>query len=381
MPSKTKQYQFIKAVATLTGTTIGAGVLAIPYAVYNAGYWVGILYLAILGIVVTMLNLMLGEIVLRTKKNLPIPELIKLYLGRKGYLLALISLFIIIYGALTAYLRAAGDIMNNLIPAASFNWSVVFFAISAYFIIKGLKFVSKWEVVFVIGMFLIVATLWMKAIVAQSIDWTQFRLEPFSSFGNTIQPYGIILFSYFGVIAIPQMKAIFSKQNYNQLESAIKISNLIIIFIYSVFISLLIGVTGKNIDPLAIISLGSVLGKQALLIISIFALLAIITTFISMGLAMIESYTNFTKIKRNIAVILTVFPPISLLILDWAQFNTLIQYAGGVGVSLISILIVLTFWRSKVVGELAPAYSLGHLKWVGISMIVLFSFGLFSLFI
>ena len=177
------------------------------------------------------------------------------------------------------------------------------------------------------------------------------------------------------------MKAIFSKQNYNQLESAIKISNLIIIFIYSVFISLLIGVTGKNIDPLAIISLGSVLGKQALLIISIFALLAIITTFISMGLAMIESYTNFTQIKRNIAVILTVFPPISLLILDWAQFNTLIQYAGGVGVSLISILIVLTFWRSKVVGELAPAYSLGHLKWAGISIIVLFSFGLFSLFI
>lgn len=381
MPSKTKQYQFIKAVATLTGTTIGAGVLAIPYAVYNAGYWVGILYLAILGIVVTMLNLMLGEIVLRTKKNLPIPELIKLYLGRKGYLLALISLFIIIYGALTAYLRAAGDIMNNLIPAASFNWSVVFFAISAYFIIKGLKFVSKWEVVFVIGMFLIVATLWMKAIVAQSIDWTQFRLEPFSSFGNTIQPYGIILFSYFGVIAIPQMKAIFSKQNYNQLESAIKISNLIIIFIYSVFISLLIGVTGQNIDPLAIVSLGNALGGQALLIISIFALLAIITTFISMGLAMIESYTNFTKIKRNIAVILTVFPPISLLLLDWAQFNTLIQYAGGVGVSILAILIVLTFWRSKVVGELAPAYSLGHLKWAGISMIVLLSFGLFSLFI
>lgn len=381
MSSKTKQYQFIKAVATLTGTTIGAGVLAIPYAVYNAGYWVGILYLVILGIVVMVLNLMLGEIVLRTKKNLPIPELIKLYLGRKGYLLALISLFIIIYGALTAYLRAAGDIMNNLIPAASFNWSVVFFAISAYFIIKGLKFVSKWEVIFVVGMVLIIATLWLKAILAQSIDWTQFRLEPFSSFSNTIQPYGIILFSYFGVIAIPQMKAIFSKQNYNQLESAIKISNLIIIFIYSVFISLLIGVTGQNIDPLAIVSLGNALGGQALLIISIFALLAVITTFISMGLAMIESYTNFTKIKRSIAVILTVFPPISLLILDWAQFNTLIQYAGGVGVSILAILIVLTFWRSKVVGELAPAYSLGHLKWVGISMIVLFSFGLFSLFI
>ena len=143
----------------------------------------------------------------------------------------------------------------------------------------------------------------------------------------------------------------------------------------------MIGVTGKNIDPLAIISLGNVLGEQTLLVISIFALLAIITTFITMGLAMIESYISFTKIKRNTAIILTIFPPISMLILNWAQFNTLIQYAGGIGVSIIAILIVLTFWRSKVVGEVAPAYSLGHFKWVGISMIVLFSFGLFSLFI
>jgi len=381
MSSKIKQYQFIKAVATLTGTTIGAGVLAIPYAVYNAGYWVGILYLVILGIIVTVLNLMLGEIVLRTKKNLPIPELIKLYLGKKGYLLAIMALFIIIYGALTAYLRAAGNIMNNLIPADPFNWSVVFFAVSAYFIIKGLKFVSKWEVIFVIGMMFVLATLWMRAIYAQSIDWTQFRLEPFSSFSNTIKPYGIILFSYFGMIAIPQMKSIFYKQNYNQLEESIKIANLIIILIYALFISLLIGVTGQNIDPLAIMSLGEKLGSQALGIISIFALLAIITTFISMGLAMIDSYMNFTKIKRSIAIILTIVPPISLLVLDWAQFDTLIQYAGGIGVSIIAILIILTFWRAKVIGELAPAYSLGHLKWVGISMIVLFSFGLFSLFI
>lgn len=381
MSSKTKQYQFIKAVATLTGTTIGAGVLAIPYAVYNAGYWVGALYLAIFGIMAMILNLMLGEIVLRTKKNLPIPELIKLYLGRKGYLLAITALIIIIYGALTAYLRAAGDIMNNLIPATSFNWSVVFFAISTYFIIKGLKFVSKWEVIFVSGMALIILTLWMKALYTNTVDWNQFRLEPFSSLENTIQPYGIVLFSYFGVIAIPQVKSIFSKSNYAQIQSAITLSNTMIILLYSLFITLIIGVTGKLIDPLSILSLGDKLGYETLITISIFALFAIITTFITMGLSMIESYMSFIKTKMSIAVILTILPPMTLLLLDWSQFNTLIQYAGGVGVSILAILIVLTFWRSKVVGDLAPAYSLGHLKWVGISMIVLFSFGLLSLFI
>jgi tyrosine-specific transport protein len=381
MIKKSEKQQFIKAVATLVGTTIGAGVLAIPYAVYYASYWVGILYLIILGIVVTVLNLMLGEILLRTKKNLSIPELIKVYLGRKGYLIAFLAIFIVIYGALTAYIRAAGEIMNILIPANELNWSIVFFAIATYFIIKGLKFISKWEVIFVTGMFLIIMTLWMKSIYTDTIDWTQFRFEPISSFKNAIQPYGIILFSYFGVIAIPQMKTIFSKKNYHQLHSAINLSNAIIILVYSLFVSLVIGVVGSKIDTLSIISLGNALGFQALSIVAIFALLAIITTFISMGESMVESYMNFGNTKKSIAIILTTFPPLALLFFDWSQFNTMIQYAGGIGVSVIAILIVLTFWKSKVEGEEAPAYSLGHLKWVGISMIILFSFGIFSLFI
>lgn len=381
MPKKAEKQQFIKAVATLVGTTIGAGVLAIPYAVYYASYWLGILYLIILGIVVTVLNLMLGEILLRTKQNLPIPEIIKLYLGKKGHLIALLAIFTIIYGALTAYIRAAGEIMNILIPAHPLNWSIVFFAIATYFIIKGLKFISKWEVIFVIGMFLIIITLWMKSIYTDSIDWTQFRFEAISGLENAIQPYGIILFSYFGVIAIPQMKSIFAKKNYNQLYSAINLSNAIIILVYSLFVSLVIGVVGSKIEPMSIIALGNELGNQAMFIVGTFAILAIITTFISMGESLIESYINFANIKRSIAILMTTFPPLALLFFDWAQFNTMIQYAGGIGVSVIAVLIVLTFWKAKVEGKVAPAYSLGHLKWVGISMIVLFSFGILSLFI
>lgn len=59
----------------------------------------------------------------------------------------------------------------------------------------------------------------------------------------------------------------------------------------------------------------------------------------------------------------------------------MVKYAGGIGVSLISILIVLTFWKSKVEGELTPAYSLGHMKWGGVVMILAFCFGIISLFI
>jgi tyrosine-specific transport protein len=380
MSKKAEKYQFIKAVAILTGTIVGAGVLAIPYSIYAAGYWLGILYLIILGIVMIVLNLMLGEVILRTKKNLHIPEIIKLYLGKKGYILVLVAMLVLIYGGMSAYIRGAGDILNRIIPAASFNWSVVFFVIGTYFIVKGLKFVSQWNIVFVSGMVLIVITIWLKAIYSQNIDWNQFNLQPTTSLKNAFQPYGAILFSYFGVIAIPHIRKILGKKS-DQMESIIQLGVLIPILIYSVFVSLVIGVAGQDIKPLAVISLGDKLGDNVLIITSIFAVIAMMTSFITMGLSMIESYMNFGKIRRSIAVILTTFPPMALLFFNWAQFNTIIQYAGGIGVSIISILIILTFWKAKVSGEIPPAYSLGHLKWVGIIMIIIFSFGAFSLFI
>ncbi|MEY2986231.1 MAG: hypothetical protein RJB24_460 [Candidatus Parcubacteria bacterium] len=380
MTKKAEKYQFIKAVTTLTGTIIGAGVLAIPYTIYTAGYWLGVLYLIILGIVMIILNLMLGEVVLRTKKKLHIPELIKLYLGKKGYVLVLIAIAILIYGGMSAYIRGAGDIINTIIPSQSFNWSIVFFAIGTYFIIKGLKFVSQWNIIFVSGMVLIIITIWLKAIYSQDIDWTQFELKPTNSITQAFRPYGAILFSYFGVIAIPHIKTILGKKS-DQMESAIILGMLIPILLYSVFVSLVIGVAGRDITQLAIISLGEKLGGQVLVITSIFAIIAMMTSFISMGLSMIESYMNFGKLKRSIAIILTTFPPMALLVFDWAQFDTIIQYAGGIGVSIISILIVLTFWRAKAEGELPPAYSLGHFKWVGIIMIIMFTLGAFSLFV
>jgi tyrosine-specific transport protein len=379
MIKKAEKYQFIKAVATLIGTIIGAGVLAIPYTIYSAGYWLGVLYLIILGIVIIILNLMLGEVVLRTKKNLHIPELIKLYLGKKGYILVLIAMAILIYGAMSAYIRGAGDILNTIIPSQSFNWSIVFFAIGTYFIIKGLKFVSQWNIIFVSGMVLIIITIWLKAIYSQDIDWSQFNLQSTNSLKQAVRPYGAILFSYFGVIAIPQIKTILGKKS-DQMELVITLGILIPILLYSVFVSLVIGVAGNDITPLAIISLGEKLGSQVLIITSIFAIIAMMTSFIAMGLSMIESYIQFGKLKRSIAIILTTFPPMAFLVFDWAQFDTIIQYAGGIGVSIISILIILTFWRAKSEGEVVPAYSLGHFKWVGIIMITMFAFGAISLF-
>ena len=58
---------FIFALASLVGTIIGAGVFAIPYVMSKSGALTCFFYFLILGSVVLLLHLFLGEVVLRTK--------------------------------------------------------------------------------------------------------------------------------------------------------------------------------------------------------------------------------------------------------------------------------------------------------------------------
>lgn len=379
MPISKKQYLFIRATALLSGTIIGAGILAIPYAIYQSGYWLGILYIAILGIVMMTLHLMLGEVSLRTRGYLDIPQLIQKYLGKKGHLLSFIAILVVIYGALTAYIRASGDIVASMTPLPSYVGSLIFFSIGGYLSLRGLKVVSKWELVFGVGMMLIIITLWIKVLSTNSIDWTQFQLLPINSLTASVSPYGVVLFAYTGIMGIPYIKKLLGKKTV-YMNSVIKLGFLIPIFLYSIFVTLVIGVSGIDITPVATLSLGQKLGDQVLIIVNIFALLAIMTSFIMLSRSLIESYMNIAHIHRNSAAIMTLLLPMALLLVNWSSFNEIINYAGGFGISILSILIVLMFWRSKRIGKVAPAYSLGHLKWVGILMITAFFMGMVSLF-
>jgi len=54
-----------EAVFMITGMTIGAGILGLPYVVSQVGLIIGLIYIVVLGLVVMMLNLIIGEIAVR----------------------------------------------------------------------------------------------------------------------------------------------------------------------------------------------------------------------------------------------------------------------------------------------------------------------------
>ena len=61
--------KFFATAFTLSGAVIGAGILGLPYVFSRSGFFIGVFWLILLGFLMLFVNLCLGEVSLRTKKN------------------------------------------------------------------------------------------------------------------------------------------------------------------------------------------------------------------------------------------------------------------------------------------------------------------------
>lgn len=382
-----KHIIFAEAVATLVGTIIGAGVLAIPYAIQKAGFLTGLLNLAILSIAVIFLYLYLGEVVLRTKRNYQLPGYAEHYLGKNGKILMTFTMTFTIYGALTAYMIGVGRslaailgmqnsiiVLGIAIPADLFL-GLLFSAFASTIVYLGLAFIRKSELL-------------MSAIVVTTITlicafiFLKIDISNFASFNLTkiFVPYGVILFALAGAVAIPEMKEELIK-NKKLLKKAIIVGTLIPIVLYTLFSFVIIGVCGPSTSEIATIYLGKHFGIVMIILGNLFAIFAMSTSFLTLGLGLKEVYNYDYKIKKCLSWALACLVPIILFILVFFFIREEIFYktiglAGGVAMSIEGILLVIMFNRAKRRGERKPEYTIKRSAIISVVLIIIFALGL-----
>ena len=84
MIKNNKNMQLLTATSSIAGTCIGAGFLGIPYVAAKSGFLIASAYLIIFSVIILLINLYLGEIILRTKGNHQLTGYAQKYLGKKG---------------------------------------------------------------------------------------------------------------------------------------------------------------------------------------------------------------------------------------------------------------------------------------------------------
>ena len=334
------------AVFMITGMTIGAGVLGIPYVVAQVGLKIGLAYILALGLVMLFLNLMLGEIAVRTNESLQIPGLAGKYLGKWAKLLLNIIIVFASYGALLAYIIGEGQALSALFGGSPVAWSVIFWSIVSIIVWRGLQTIKSVEKVLSIIVISIICGLSFYILKDFKLaNWV------YTDLSKIFLPYGVILFALNGTPAVIEAHALLPRSQ-RHFRKALIIGSLIPVAVYVLFALAVAGATGLGTSEVATIGLGAKFGNGVLVLGNIFAILAMAGGFIGSGIALKQNFVWDNKINKILAEFLVISVPLLLFIAGLRQFITILSVAGGVFIGIEAVILIIVCWQARRKGDL-----------------------------
>ena len=362
------------AIAILVGCIIGAGILGIPYVVAKAGFITGLIDIVLIGIVMIVMHLYLGEVVLRTKGKHQLVGYAEKYLGKAGKNLMWFAMVFVTYGALLAYTIKEGDFVNALFNTyfggSPFTYSLIFLGLMAFLVYFELNVLEKSEALMVFILLGVIFLICFFALPHVNIN----NLNSFNP-GSFFLPYGVILFAFLGAVSIPEMKEEL-KENKAYMKKAIIIGCSIPLVVYIIFAFIVVGVTGINTTDGAILGLGNAIGYEMLVFGTLFGIITMMSSFLILAFSLKEMFEYDYKIDKFSSWFLTCSVPLVIFMLGVKSFVKTIGVAGSVSGGLMGILIVLMYIKAKKLGERKPEYSIKKNSIISWILILLFVFGI-----
>lgn len=363
-------WKLFAAVATMTGMIIGAGFLGIPYVVAKSGLIIGIVEIILLGIILLVAKLYLGEILLRTKDTHQLPGLAKLYLGKGGSILMFFSMIFGIYSALIAYLIGEGESLSYIFTGStsySLYFALGFWLLLSFFVYHGIRALKKGESLGIIAVFVILI-----AIFISFLGKIQIENLITLNLNYTFLPVGVIIFALLGFSAIPEVLRELRRHNEKLLKKAIIIGGILPIIFYCLFTFIVLGFSGASTPEIATFAFGK-----------IFVLLGIITmftAFFGLSLALRDMYRFDLGYRKITAWLIACGVPLILYLIirffKLASFVDLLSIGGIVSGGLSGILVLLMVKRARKLGKRRPEYQVKLPYWIILALILFFIAGM-----
>lgn len=362
---------FIFAVATLVGAIVGLGMFGIPYTANKAGFFIGIGYLLILGVLTLLLHLIIGEIVERTKEKHRITGYIEKYLGKNWKKTIGTVVIFGIYAALLAYIIVAGEFLHIIFPdfGSPFILSLIFWFLLSLGVGLGIKTVAKTEII--MSVFLILFVFILVGVGADKVNLQSFQGFNFTYF---FLPYGVILFALDGTFAIPEIREFF-KSDGKKYKLAIIVGTLIPVLMYLLFTSIVVGVSRGAVSEESLSGLVDFFGSSVAKLGAVFGIFAIATSYLVLGINLKNTFKYDWHMSYPIAFIAAAIVPVVLFIGGLQRFIEIISFSGAVFGALVGICTIYVYKRAVVFGDRKPAYSLNLPKLITYGIVSLLALG------
>ena len=361
----------LEAAAILAGTTIGAGILGLPFIAAKAGFLTALLVIIVLGIVVLYLNLMLGEIALSSSEVHQLTGLANLFLGRNGKRLMAIALMVGAYGAILAYLIGIGKTLTAIFNGPAIVYSLIVWLLVSFLVFKGIDLVAGVELA--VASFVVLLVIVMGLASLHHINISNLAVFDVK---KIFLPFGVVLFAFSGFAAIPEMVEELNKDR-DKLKKSVLIGFSAPFLLYLLFPFYVVGVTGVNTTEVATVGLGNALGEAFNVFGNLFAFLAMLTSFIALSFALFEMYLYNFNFKKPLSLTLSTLLPLAmfLIVSNIARFHQVLNYTGAITGTLTAIVLVAMLPKARQKRKTEPNFKIWYKNWVGLLIALFFVLG------
>lgn len=347
MASKFKAYR--DGIGMMLGLIFGAGIFALPAAVARAGIFWGTIHFFIALILMIVIHLWYAEVAYFSDDSGRFTGYVRKLIGPISSRLSFLLILVTYYGAMLVYGILGGIFLHSLIPIYSeFFWALAFFAIS------GLLTLFKFEKISVIDFYLTIPLV----LFVLYLSGDSFRAVDFSNFSTGsaaywFLPYGIFIFAFGGLPAIPETRDIMRKFGIQDLRNVILMSLLISAVLYAFFIFSVVGVTGEKTTDDALAGLIAVLGNKVIFVGAAIGFLAVFTSYLSMAADMRSIFRLDYGVSSILAWVFTVIPAVIIYLFGATHFLEIIGFVGAFGLGVSTLFI---FMMARKIHEKFPEH-------------------------
>lgn len=334
-----------QAIAVMVGYTIGVGMFSLPFLISKAGVLTFFIFIIALGTVQYLLHLIYANLIVVTEGYHRLPGYAEIYLGRGGKIIVFIAKMVGSYGALLAYIIITGIFINQLLSpyfgGNEFIYATLLFVIEAIIIFFGIKAIAKAELLMTVLLLAVIFLITFKGWGA--IEITNYNLINWKYF---LLPYGAMLFALSGGGSLPIIVRLLKKHK-ESVKSVVRVGTILPILIIIVFTLIIVGISGPQTTPDALIGIRNILDDGVILFSLIFGVLTMITSFLLVAESIRETLWWDFKINKNISWALAVFIPYIFYVLGLKNLINIISFVGGVAGGLSAIIMILIFIKLK----------------------------------
>jgi tyrosine-specific transport protein len=329
-------FKLFGSALILSGTALGAGMLAIPMVLAQFGLFYSTLLMLVICAGTTYSALLLTEACSKTELAFGINTVANRTLGKGGQIITNALFYLLLICMLIAYILGAADLLKRILAIFDIEMSIEvaqigFTLVASMFVVCGTQIIDKLNrVLFLFMVSMLAITL---VILVPGISSDNLMQVTNTDSGMLFNTSTILFTSFASMPVIPSLVTYNKEATSKQLRNMIILGSIIPLICYLVWLYAVVG--NLNADELThfsnisdLIQTFSAKNEYIEIILSIFTSLALLTSFLGVAMALYNQNKDMISHNKIVTYVSTFILPLLGASLAADQFLSVLGYAG-----------------------------------------------------